>query len=95
MALFYLGKFMRALFLASLVLGVTACGVELTTPFGSKKVGNDSSSENYKYNYEVNGCKTGEHEYSSKKDYCRALLDETLNNGCAYPERKATHDREC
>ena len=42
-----------------------------------------SNSESYSYDYTFNGCKTGKHSFSNKKDYCNGLADEGRNNGCA------------
>ena len=35
------------------------------------------------YQYEVNGCDTGKHEFDSLAEYCEGLADDDLNNGCA------------
>lgn len=55
----------------------------------------DANSENFQYEYEVNGCKTGAHSFDSKQSYCEGLKDDSLNNGCAYSIRKEEFRRQC
>jgi hypothetical protein len=47
------------------------------------------------YDFDEGGCKTGAHSFSNKTDYCAALKDDLLNNGCAYSTRKAQYETDC
>ncbi len=79
--------------LFSVVFAVQAsCG---SIEAGSGSIEHEDKSESYSYEYEVNGCKTGKHNFSSKKDYCAALLNEELNKGCAFRLRTQKHKQEC
>ncbi len=53
--------------------------------------------QNREWSYELseNGCSTGPHVFSSKKDYCSALLDDKLNAYCASDMRIATFKSDC
>lgn len=55
----------------------------------------ESKSESFTYDYTENSCPTGKQTFSDKASYCNALLDETLNKGCAYSMRKATYEANC
>jgi hypothetical protein len=55
---------------------------------GSTEASDESKSEKYTYEFEFNGCKTGKHSFSSKSEYCEALLDDDLNHGCARSMRE-------
>jgi hypothetical protein len=77
-----------SLALSVVFLALTACGSD------SKKH-RDVSNENYSYDYDVNGCKTGEHDFPSKEAYCKGLVDEELNHGCAFELREKTFANEC
>jgi HEAT repeat protein len=54
-----------------------------------------------KYQFELNGCNTGKHEFSSDsqadvtKQLCEALQNEELNKSCAQPLRKNFFDKKC
>lgn len=43
----------------------------------------DENNESLKYEFEENGCNTGQHTFSNNGDYCAGLLDDSLNKGCA------------
>lgn len=60
---------------------------------GSSSTSNDNKS--YAYEYEVNGCKTGRHEFGSKNDYCNGLKDDERNNYCAWSFRKEAFEESC
>jgi hypothetical protein len=52
--------------------------------------------QEFKYQYTVNNCDTGEHKADSKAQYCSMLKDDGLNNGCAGDMRKqAASDQGC
>ena len=69
------------LFFSGLItLGLSACG---------------GKSENMSYEYTVNGCETGKHEFDSKEAYCAALKDDALNHGCASSLRQETFTNNC
>lgn len=44
--------------------------------------------EDFKYQYTVNGCDTGEHKAESKEEFCSLLKNDEINNYCAYNVRK-------
>ena len=60
-------------------------------------VGEKKKDQNREWSYELseNGCSTGPHVFSSKQDYCSALLDDELNAYCASDMRIATFKSEC
>lgn len=49
--------------------------------------GDHSSSngkiESFTYNFDLNGCKTGKHQFNSLEEMCMGLQNDTLNNSCA------------
>ena len=47
----------------------------------------DNKSEDFSYNYTVNGCSTGEQSFGSKEALCNGLADDERNNGCAGARR--------
>ncbi|MEK2643843.1 hypothetical protein [Bdellovibrio sp. BCCA] len=49
----------------------------------------------FTYEYKFNGCSTGKHKLLSKKEFCDALLNDTLNNGCARELRIENYNRSC
>ena len=69
---------------------LTACGDD-----GGKSFNVEKNDEKYRYSFDENGCKTGDHSFKSKSAYCDGLKDEGLNNGCAYRTRMATYQNEC
>ena len=75
--------------LICLTLGLTAC------QSGSTGLDITSTSTAYTYKFEENGCKTDEHSFSSKADYCNGLKNEDLNHGCAYSIRQDAYNVNC
>jgi hypothetical protein len=75
-------------FVVLVVCNITACNLA---------VEENKKDQNKEWSYELseNGCSTGPHVFSSKKDYCSALLDDELNTYCAYDMRIATFKSEC
>jgi hypothetical protein len=72
-----------------LVLGsavIVGCG---------KEESSKASSVSYSYDFNQNGCPTGQHTFDSKSAYCAGLKNEDLNNGCAYSTRYQTYKAEC
>lgn len=56
--------------------------------------GCEAKSESLSYQYSVNGCDTGKHDFSSNDEYCAGLKDYKGNNyGCAYSLRKDAYER--
>jgi hypothetical protein len=53
---------------------------------------NDAS---YTYSLDDNGCQTGSHSFYSLGDYCAALENNSLNNGCAQTERGNLFSQKC
>jgi hypothetical protein len=51
----------------------------------------ESKDEKYTYQFSENGCDTGKQSFSSKLDYCNALKNDSLNNGCAAFTRAKTY----
>lgn len=74
--------------LCTAVLTLTGCGFDVD---GNKS----SKNESYRYEFDENGCKTGARTFKKKSDYCAALLDDELNNGCARTARQKLHDSDC
>lgn len=60
---------------------------------GGGSGGGNSSS--YSYQFVENGCDTGKHQFPSLAEYCNALKDNSLNNGCAYRMRMETYKQKC
>ncbi|MGZ3723850.1 MAG: hypothetical protein ACXVA9_12995 [Bdellovibrionales bacterium] len=60
-----------------------------------------SSSITKRYQFNINGCDTGEHiittssEEETAKQYCQTLRDNSANNGCAEGFRRASFKIEC
>jgi len=52
-------------------------------------------AEVFSYDFTVNGCKTGKHEFDTLKAYCDALKDDDLNQGCATSFREIEFDSRC
>jgi hypothetical protein len=57
-------------------LVVVACSVK-----------SEDNRQSYSYDFTINGCKTGHHEFGSVSELCAGLADETRNHGCAYNSR--------
>ena len=52
------------------------------------EVKQEVNEETQSYSFELNGCATGEHSFSSLTDICAALKDEAVNKGCARSMRR-------
>jgi hypothetical protein len=81
----------KAVLVLAAALVLSACSLEVA---GHKVLGGgENKSQNFSYELEQNGCKTGRHEFSSQDDYCNGLKNDALNNYCAinlrYEEFKA------
>ena len=61
-----------------LIPGTVALALGALTSCGQSKT----------YEMEFNGCKTGSHTFGSLKEYCEALQNTQLNNGCAQGMRR-------
>lgn len=48
----------------------------------------ESKSAKYSYNYDINGCQTGEQNFASFDAYCAGLKNDQLNKGCARSMRR-------
>ena len=57
----------------------------------------DYADENgaYSYNFNVNGCNTGEQNFSTREAMCNALTNDSLNNNCAENERYTKFLSDC
>lgn len=62
---------------------------------GGSTAGAPTNTTSLSYSFNDNGCKTGSQTFSNHQDYCHSLLNDGLNNGCAYDERHSLHKREC
>ncbi len=49
----------------------------------------------YSYDFNVNGCATGEKNFSSLEAMCDALTNDSLNNNCAENERYTKFLSDC
>lgn len=49
----------------------------------------------FTYEYKFNGCSTGKHQLSSKKEFCDTLLNDSVNNSCAREMRIESYNRMC
>ena len=81
-------KYLFAFFLLTTV----ACSGSVD---GSADLELSENSESYSYDYNINGCKTGEHSFNSRRDYCLGLADDSLNNYCAGDLRCRVFKQEC
>ena len=72
----------------SLCVAVAAGGCSKNKEDGSSST--ESKTESLTYEYELNGCKTGSHTFSSKAEFCKGLQDQKLNKGCALSLREQT-----
>jgi len=74
-----------------MILGLTTlCGCQIAAKSGGGD-GNDS----FGYNLDVNGCSTGDQQFSSKSAYCSGLADENRNHGCAQDARREMYTKDC
>jgi hypothetical protein len=67
----------------------SCAGTSWDTDTSSTNDGSDSS-QGYDYDYSIYGCATGPQHFHHHREYCNALKDNELNNGCA---REARHDQ--
>ncbi len=51
--------------------------------------------QTYSYDFTVNDCKTGKHEFGNLQDYCNALKNDDLNQGCASSLRNIEFELRC
>lgn len=72
-----------------------ACGVSVGSHGISMDAHSDKHDDSFSYHYSENGCDTGEHSFSSKKEYCDALKNESLNQGCAPRLRLSAGSKDC
>lgn len=49
----------------------------------------------YSYDFNVNGCATGEKNFSTRAEMCSALNNDLLNNNCAENERYTKFLSDC
>lgn len=54
--------------------------------------GKAEETEIFRYQFEENGCNTGEHTADSQAQYCTNLKDEALNKFCARNLRKEAYE---
>lgn len=66
----------------------------VSTPNAYSSVGN-SWEINGEYQFTYNQCSTGKHKVNSKKEYCDALLNDSLNNNCARELRVQAYQQNC
>lgn len=62
---------------------------------GGNTGGGSGGGSSYSYQFVENGCDTGNHRFPSLAEYCNALRDDRLNNGCAYRMRMETYKQKC
>jgi hypothetical protein len=72
-------------------LAAPSCGPAPFKP--AKRVTIKPSSYSYEFNGQ--GCKTGKHSFRTEDEYCRALMDDELNNHCARSQRENTYNSQC
>jgi hypothetical protein len=77
------GETMKNLNLSKMILiGLIASAGFLTA---CQPASNNAKKLSYQYN--SNSCDTGAHSFNSLAEYCTGLIDEELNNGCAFDMR--------
>lgn len=79
----------KLLFLILASASLSACGNSSSDP------GTPAGGLKGTYNFEQNGCKTGDQNYSSLEDLCTKLVDEDLNRHCAQDLRKIEFQNRC
>lgn len=90
----------KILTLISLLLLIKACNFNLHSYETSKsnktlKFESLSENENYSYKYDYGHCTTENHFFTSKEAYCKALINEELNNYCALDQRQNDVQTHC
>ena len=53
------------------------------------------NSQQISYEITRDECTTGKQSFSSEKDYCKALLNEKLNQNCGKKSRMETYNKRC
>ncbi len=53
----------------------------------------ETKKESYTYEFELNGCNTGRHQFLSKNAMCEGLKSQSLNNYCAVSMRERHFER--
>ena len=74
----------------TIVAGAGAC-----QSGGGSNLDVTTSTKSFTYKLEDSGCKTGEHSFTSKSDYCNGLKDDSLNGGCASSGRQDLYNLNC
>lgn len=69
--------------LAGIVLELSSCKSKKDPDI------NLNSSSEFSYDFSFNGCKTGQHRFSTLEEMCIGLKDKILNNSCALEMRKS------
>lgn len=76
---------------ALLALGaVTAIGCSVEVKHDHRE-----SDASYSYALNDNGCDTGKRSFSDHDAYCRTLLDDGANSGCAHDMRQQLWNKDC
>lgn len=78
----FMSAALAMLTVSSIVL--VSCGIKPASPKPA-----------YSYRWEKGDCQTGNHSFDSKESYCKALLDDDLNLGCAKTDREADYREKC
>ncbi|MBS1963996.1 MAG: hypothetical protein JST04_17420 [Bdellovibrionales bacterium] len=78
-----MSNLLRFAIFAALLAAASGCGKH------------SSESKDISYSFEVNCCRTGEHSAASTEDYCKNLVDHSLNHYCAEGMRKDAFDKGC
>lgn len=66
-------------------------------PSGGPSSPNSSTSkeESFTYEFQLNGCSTAKHQFSSQEEMCISLQNDTLNNSCASDLRREHFQKFC
>ena len=81
------------LIFALLAIGSAACGSSSSSPNGAPDTGVENQELTYQYN--LNGCDTGSHQFPSLAAYCAGLESSSLNKGCALSMREQFFQQKC
>lgn len=77
---------------------IVLSGIAVIASCGVSHSSDDSASSNnssLSYQYSYNGCETGKHTFSSEKELCDGLVNESLNKNCASEIRYPDYKRRC
>jgi hypothetical protein len=66
-----------------------------TQTFNATKELVAAANDYYSYTYVGDGCSTGTHSFEQHSDLCAALVNEQLNNYCAWDQRRDAYNNEC